>query len=115
ILITAYSSLGSPDRPLYGESDPVLMEQPLVKEIAKKRNCSPAQALLAWGLLYGCPVLPKSVNDGRIQQNLETFNVKLEEEDVKALQKIGKRFRYLKMVIFYLEGQTAEMYWDGEQ
>ena len=71
--------------------------------------------LLAWGLKYGCPVLPKSVNEGRIKQNLETSNVKLEEEDMTALANIGKRFRYLTMAIFYLDGQTAEMYWDGEQ
>ena len=43
ILITAYSSLGSRDRPIGREGDPVLMEEPLVKEIAEKRKCTPAQ------------------------------------------------------------------------
>ena len=71
--------------------------------------------LLAWGINYGCPVLPKSVNEGRIKQNLETYNVKLEAEDMTALANIGKKFRYLKMKIFYLDGETPEMYWDGEQ
>jgi diketogulonate reductase-like aldo/keto reductase len=46
IIITAFSSLGSSDRPGYGEADPVLMEEPLIKEIAAKRNCSPAQVCL---------------------------------------------------------------------
>ncbi|XP_028416162.1 aldose reductase-related protein 1-like isoform X2 [Dendronephthya gigantea] len=114
IMLTAYSSLGSRDRPSCTDSDPVLLDEPLVKEIAAKRNCTPAQVLLAWGIKYGCPVLPKSVNEGRIKQNLETYNVKLEEEDMVALSNIGKKFRYLMMKIFYLEGQTAEEYWDGE-
>ena len=73
------------------------------------------QVLLAWGIYYGMPVLPKSVNEGRIKQNLDTFNVKLLEEDMKALENIGKKFRYLKMSIFYLEGETPKIYWDGEQ
>ncbi|CAB3988451.1 aldo keto reductase [Paramuricea clavata] len=115
IIITAYSSLGSPDRPGSGEADPVLMDEPLVKEIAAKRNCSPAQVLLAWGVNYGCPVLPKSVNEGRIKQNLETYNVKLEQEDMTALANIGKKFRYLMMNLFYIERMTPEKYWDGEQ
>ena len=71
--------------------------------------------LLAWGLINGCPILPKSVNEARIKQNLETYNVKLEQEDMTALANIGKKFRYLTMQIFYLDGETPEMYWDGEQ
>ena len=71
--------------------------------------------LLAWGIDYGCPVLPKSVNEGCIQQNLETYNVKLEPEDMTALANIGKKFRYLTMSMYYLEGDTSATYWDGEQ
>ena len=117
ILITAYSSLGSPDRPsrFIEEADPVLMDEPIVKEIATKRNCSAAQVLLAWGINYGCPVLPKSVNEGRVRQNLETYDVKLEQEDMTALANIGTKFRYLSMNVFFLEGDTLETYWDGEQ
>ena len=60
-------------------------------------------------------MLPKSVNEGRIKQNLETSNVKLEDEDMVALENIGKKFRYLMMTLFYLDGQTPEEYWDGEE
>ena len=63
---------------------------------------------------YGCPVLPKSVNEGRIKQNLETCNVKLEKEDMTALANVGKKFRYLPMEVFYLDGDTQESFWDGE-
>jgi diketogulonate reductase-like aldo/keto reductase len=71
--------------------------------------------LLAWGVNHGCPVLSKSVNEGRIKQNLETYNVKLQQEDMTALANIGKKFRYLMMNMFYIEGMTPEKYWDGEQ
>lgn len=52
ILLTAYSSLGSPDRPGSGEADPVLMDEPIVKEIAGKRNCSIAQVSVVGGQKY---------------------------------------------------------------
>ena len=52
ILITAYSSLGSPDRPSSGEADPILMDEPLLKEIAAKRNCTPAQVCTFQGVNF---------------------------------------------------------------
>jgi diketogulonate reductase-like aldo/keto reductase len=60
IIITAFSSLGSSDPPGYGEADPVLMDEQLIKEIAAKRNCSPAQVCLlslkrrGWGVVVRC-------------------------------------------------------------
>ena len=64
IHMTAYSPLGSPDRPdsLKASDEPVLMADPTVVEIANRHGVSPAQVLIAWAIHRGTAVIPKSVN-----------------------------------------------------
>lgn len=46
--ITAYSSLGSSDSPLRKPGDPTLLDEPVIVEIAKNHNKTPAHVLLKW-------------------------------------------------------------------
>ena len=43
ILLEVYSPLGNPGRPGKTDTDPVVLEDPVVKEIATKLNCTAAQ------------------------------------------------------------------------
>lgn len=43
ICLEAYSPLGCPARPSKEDSDPVVLEDPVIKEIAEKHSVSPAQ------------------------------------------------------------------------
>ena len=43
IAFEAYSPLGTPNRPAKVESDAILLDDPVVKEIATKHDCTPAQ------------------------------------------------------------------------
>jgi len=47
----AYSPLGSPDRPWAKPTDPVLMEEPKLKELAAKHGRSVAQIVLRYQVL----------------------------------------------------------------
>ncbi|WP_296705763.1 aldo/keto reductase [Algoriphagus sp.] len=96
ILMTAYSPLGSPDsRNESHKNDPVLLKNPLIKLIAKKHGISEGQVLIAWSVARDIAVIPKSVNKGRIKENLESINVKLDQKDLIELDDIGVDFRFI--------------------
>lgn len=43
MVFAAYSPLGAPARPFRTDTDPVVMEDPIIKDIAAKHNATPAQ------------------------------------------------------------------------
>ena len=54
IIFEAYSPLGCPARPFKTDEDPVVMDDPIIKEIAEKKSVSPAQVQTLGGCSDGC-------------------------------------------------------------
>ncbi|CAI8019896.1 Aldo-keto reductase family 1 member B10 [Geodia barretti] len=77
ILIEAYAPLGSPARRGVEATDPVVMDDPTIKEIASKKGATPAQICISFLLHRGFVVIPKSVTPHRIQDNFEATKVSL--------------------------------------
>lgn len=51
IVLEAYSPLGNPTRPSKKDSEPVVMEDPMINEIAAKYSATPAQVsgtIISW-------------------------------------------------------------------
>ncbi|KAH1020231.1 hypothetical protein HUJ04_009935 [Dendroctonus ponderosae] len=82
IAVTAYSPLGSPDRPWAQPGDPQLLEDSKLLALSKKYQKTPAQILLRYQVDRGVIVIPKSVTKARIQQNIDIFDFKLSPEDI---------------------------------
>lgn len=79
--ITAYSPLGNNSIGL-----PMLTENTVVKEVAKKLGATEAQVLIAWGAYRGYSVIPKSVNEDRIKSNFQ--QIELSKEDYEKVSSI---------------------------
>jgi len=94
IVITAYSPLGTPDRPWADSKEPVLMNEPVLAEIAKKHTKTVAQVLIKFHLERGISVIPKSVTPARIKQNIDVLDFKLDTADINALENLKTTHRY---------------------
>ncbi|KFB51204.1 AGAP011066-PA-like protein [Anopheles sinensis] len=93
VTVTAYSPLGSPARPWAKQTDPVLMEDPVVKTLAEKHSKSAAQVLIRYQIQLGHVVIPKSVNRERIVSNADVFGFTLDADDMKQLAKLERNGR----------------------
>ncbi len=116
IHITAYSPLGSPDRPapLRERNEPVLMKDPTIMQIAEQRNATPAQVLIAWAINRGTSVIPKSVNPERLKENLAAQELILTQEDMQKIAGLDRNRRYVSGTFWALKNSpyTVHNIWD---
>lgn len=114
IHLTAYSPLGSGDRSeeMKADNEPSLLENDTIKSIAEKHNASAGQILIKWTENRGTAVIPKSTNEGRIEENLKSAEIKLDEEDLKQIAALDRHFRYVTGEFFVTEGNSYENIYD---
>ncbi|KAL3459734.1 NADP-dependent oxidoreductase domain-containing protein [Aspergillus heterothallicus] len=70
-----------------------VIDQPLLKSIADKYNKSPVQVVLAWGINSGRSVIPKSVVEWQVQENLAA-DFELQPEDMAAIATLDAKARF---------------------
>ena len=100
IVVTAYSPLGSGEHP----DNHNLLQDTTIIEIAEKLNITPAQVVLSWQINRGVAVIPKSVHEARLKENIASVNIALDNEDMKKIESLNKNFRYINAQSFnYLD------------
>jgi alcohol dehydrogenase (NADP+) len=117
IHLTAYSPLGSGDRPahLKAADEPVLLENPVIAAIAAEHGCSAAQVLLAWHLCRNISTIPKSVSPDRLRENLAAASIDLSPADLERIAALDQGLRLVDGSFWLMEGSpwTLQSLWDG--
>lgn len=110
----AYCPIGSPGRPDRDRTpdDTVDLEDPVLKEIAKKHGVTSAQVALKWAIQRGQVPIPFSIN--HYLENLSSaMIVELSNDEMKEISKIDKNCRLIKGQVFlWKDDQTWEDLWD---
>jgi 2,5-diketo-D-gluconate reductase A len=73
IAIESYSPLGSG----------AVLDNPTIREIARRHGKEPAQAIIRWHLQQGLIAIPKSAHAERIRSNLDVFDFELDDRDFR--------------------------------
>lgn len=113
---TAYSPLGSPDRPegLKGEAEPHLLSHETITKLAENKVAGAGQILIRWALERGTSVIPKSVNPKRIVENFRAQELELNNEDMEKINALEAGYRYVSGKFWVFDGGpiTADNLWD---
>ena len=92
IPVIAYSPLANVN-PTYHSKLPSILKDPNFVQLAKMKGATPAQVVLAWGMKRGTIVIPKSVHEKRIVEDLASVNVDLTDADMKNIALLDKKLR----------------------
>jgi len=87
IVTESWSPLGGTPRTDWGARTPPkpILTDPVVTGIAEKHGRSAAQVVIRWHLQLGLVVIPKSVTEARIAENIDVFGFALDDEDLAAI------------------------------
>ena len=117
VAVTAYSPLGSQDRPAFIKDPdaPVLLDHPVIAAIAVEHGCSPAQVLLAWHLQRGISTIPKSVSPARLRENLAAADVELSPDALSRIAALDQGLRLVDGSFWVMAGGpwTLQSLWDS--
>lgn len=80
IHITSYMTLG------YGK----VLNDPVIQEIARQHEATPAQVALAWAMQQGYAVIPSSTKRANLQANLEAQRLQLTADDMARIATLDR-------------------------
>lgn len=95
IVTQAWSPIGGVKRYFAQEGAEVQdpLHDPAIAAIAEKYSKSTAQVILRWHLQSGRAAIPKSVQPGRIAENIAVFDFSLTAEEMIAIDSLDRRSR----------------------
>lgn len=96
IAYTSFSPLGAQSyfSLNMAESSEAVIEQPVVREIAKAHGRTAAQVVLRWGVQRGTAIVPKSSKRERLIENLSLFDFELTADEMAAIDALNRNRRF---------------------
>lgn len=70
-----------------------LLDDPVIVDIAKRYNKTPAQVVLRWHLAHNRLIIPKSKTPERIEENFNIFDFSLEVTDIAEIDELNRNDR----------------------
>ncbi len=70
-----------------------VMEDPVIIDLSKVHQKTPAQIMLRWHLQEGRSVIPKSIHPKRIAENFEVFDFELSTEELTRIDSLDTGVR----------------------
>ena len=73
----------------------LVLQDPVIKTIASRIGCTPAQVCIAFALAKGLAVVTKTEKETRMKENLDSIEVakKLTAEDIQIIDTLNKNLR----------------------
>ena len=62
-----------------------ILENEVISNLAQQYGKTPAQIVLRWHVQHGFVVIPKSVNQKRLQENIDLFDFELSNDDMQQI------------------------------
>ncbi|MBP8989217.1 MAG: aldo/keto reductase [Clostridia bacterium] len=70
-------------------------DEPVLVDLSKKYNKTPAQIVLRWDLQSKVVCIPKSVHAHRIKENADIFDFVISDDDMKTIDSLNRNKRFL--------------------
>lgn len=70
--------------------------EPVIVEIARRYGRTPGQISLRWLLQKGCIVIPRSVNEAHLRENLDLFGWELSPDDEARIDALDRHERLVR-------------------
>lgn len=80
--------------------------------MSAKYGKSPAQIVLNWHLSRKHIIIPKTLNVGRLAENLNVYDFKLTEEECNSITGLDRKARFYNPISYYEFGWRHTPYFD---
>lgn len=78
----------------FAKGNPLLMENPILKKIAKKYDKTLQQIILKWLNQRQIIVIPRTSKPQNLKSNMKIFDFELSDEDMNEINSINKNFSF---------------------